>query len=100
MKKILSYLFFAGASYFGYSQCTPQVAPWFDGFESFFPNQIITTQNCWRSNDNGVSNPPRWQSENFGTGSSPTGPSGPFAGAIYAYLETSTSLGTDSLISP
>lgn len=54
MKKILSYLFIASVSYFGYSQCTtPIAAPW---LESFATNTLPT---CWTQGGNSA-----WEFEN------------------------------------
>ncbi len=96
MKKILSYLLFAGASYMGYSQCTPIVAPWIDGFETITTTNIGTNNNCWSANGSG----PFWGSFTGGGGSFNTGPSGAYAGSRYAMLECSTADGVDSLKTP
>ncbi|MFK8043871.1 MAG: T9SS type A sorting domain-containing protein [Crocinitomicaceae bacterium] len=99
MKKILSYLLIAGASYAGYSQCTtPIPAPWLEEFEftTFNFGAASTAQNCWYATGSG----PFWRTDNLNTGSSDTGPAAAYGGSRYAYLETSTGAGTDNLWSP
>lgn len=62
--------------------------------------QTGTFSNCWEAN---TTADPNWETEDFGTPSSPTGPSDDVSGGgIYAYMETSSSStgDTGSLITP
>ena len=96
MKKILLTLLVASGSYLGYSQCTAITAPWMDGFETNFTTNFGTNNNCWSANGSG----PFWRTNSGGTGSFNTGPNSAHAGSRYAYLETSTGVGQDSLKTP
>ena len=89
MKKILSILLMAGATFSSYSQCAPIVAPWLDDLESYSATSGTINIPCWTE----VSpDSPDWNIDGGGsTPSSNTGPTnGAHSGSKYFYLETSS----------
>ena len=77
--------------------CEPQLADYCQGFETGFPGEAGSLggdiYDCW---GNIASSNPQWTIDINSTGSSGTGPTGPYSGSKYIFLETSSSTAGDS----